>query len=179
MKKVTSWISTIISAVLLCTVITAFVFQPTRVSGHSMEPTLYNKEFLILSKIPYTFNTEPNYGDIVVIDSRLYRERSLKDDIMETPLLNRLNGNSDHDFWIKRVVGKAGDILEFKNGNVYRNGKVLDEPYIKEKMDPEFNEKVTVPENNVFVMGDNRNHSNDSRVIGCIPLDHVLGKKLF
>ena len=76
----------------------------------------------------------------------------------------------------KRVIGRPGDTLEFKDGHVWRNGEELQEPYTK---DPAMNYSrttpVVVPEGHVFVMGDNRNHSSDSRFIGPVPVDHVLG----
>ena len=74
------------------------------------------------------------------------------------------------------MIGKGGDVLEFKNGHVYRNGGELQEPYINEPMEFTMEGSYTVPEGMVFVMGDNRNHSSDSRFIGPVPIDHVLGK---
>jgi len=82
-------------------------------------------------------------------------------------------------FWIKRVIGKAGDRLEFKNGKVYRDGVPLDEPYVKEPMLYTSDEVIVVPEGHIFVMGDNRNNSFDSRMVGPIPVDHVIGKYIF
>jgi signal peptidase I len=90
-----------------------------------------------------------------------------------------LNNVDDHQFYVKRLIGKPGDILEFKDHKVYRNGIALQEPYIKEVMNFISDKKWVVPDKYIFVMGDNRNNSNDSRSIGFIPLDHVLGKKFF
>lgn len=164
---------------VLSLLISVFVFQPTEVLGNSMQPTLESKEIVFLSKIAQTFNIEPNYGDIVVIDSRTWRERSFKDDFVENPMLRFLTSRKDnHEFWIKRVVGKSGDVIELKDGKVFRNGVLLEEPYILEPMIT-YNQKVVVPENHVFVMGDNRNHSKDSRQVGPVPEDHVLGKMIF
>jgi len=78
--------------------------------------------------------------------------------------------------WVKRIIGKAGDKLEFHDGHVYRNGEALQEPYINGTMEYSQKNTITVPEGYVFVMGDNRNHSSDSRFIGPVPVDHVLGK---
>ena len=81
-----------------------------------------------------------------------------------------------NDVWVKRVIGRPGDVLEFKDGHVWRNGEQLQEPYTKDtKMNYTRSTSVTVPEGHVFVMGDNRNHSSDSRFIGPVPVDHVLG----
>lgn len=175
-KGVAEWVL-IPFALVIC--ITAFIIQPTEVSGSSMEPTLHNDDRVYISKLSHTLNAEPDYGDIVTIDSQVDRERTFQDDILESPLIGLIRQDYSHKVWIKRVIGKAGDTLEFKGNKVYRNGKLLDEPYIKEAMVNNPDRKIVVPEKYVFVMGDNRNNSSDSRVIGCVPLDHVLGKKLF
>jgi signal peptidase I len=178
-KKIWSWISTIGTAFIVSSIIGIFVFQPYKVDGHSMDPTLHDNERVYVSKLSHTFSYLPDYGDIVIIDSRVDRGRTFKDYIVENPILQLILNTNDHFFYIKRVIGKPGDILEFKNHKVYRNGKALTEPYIKEMMDYESDKKWTVPANHIFVMGDNRNNSEDSRMIGYIPLDHVLGKKTF
>ena len=82
----------------------------------------------------------------------------------------------EHNVWVKRVIGKGGDTLAFKEGHVWRNGEKLEEPYINEPMEFSMDGSYTVPEGMVFAMGDNRNHSSDSRFIGPVPVDHVLGK---
>jgi signal peptidase I len=178
-KEVWSWAKSLLFAVVLALLISIFVFQPFRVEGHSMDPTLHDKELIYVSKLSHTFSYLPDYGDIVVIDSRVDRKRTLKDDIMENPLFLLINGESeDHTYYVKRLIGKPGDVLEFKDHKVYRNGVALDEPYIKEPMEFTSDKKWVVPENHVFVMGDNRNNSKDSRDIGFIPLDHVMGSEM-
>jgi signal peptidase I len=184
-REVMSWGIYILAAFGIALVINVFLFQPTMVKGQSMEPTLQDKDRVFLSKLSHTFRTEPDYGDIVVIDSRVERPRSLKDEGMEI-LKNNLvfswlakKDSADEIYWIKRVIGKPGDVLEFKGNQVIRNGIVLEEPYIKEAMRSQAERTVRIPEGYVFVMGDNRNHSNDSRNIGSIPLDHVIGKYVF
>ncbi|BCJ86996.1 signal peptidase I [Effusibacillus dendaii] len=176
LKETISWIGTLATAVALSVLISAFVFQPTKVLGSSMEPTLQNNEYIFISKLPHTLKSEPDYGDIVIIDSRIDRTRTVKDDIVESPFFNLVTGHTDHDTWVKRVIGKPGDVLEFRDHKVYRNGTALNEPYLKETMNYSTNQKITVPADHIFVMGDNRNYSKDSRMIGSIPLDHVLGK---
>ena len=180
-KDILNWITSIIIAVVLAVLLNAFILQPTEVLGSSMEPTLHTGEMVILSKLAHTFKQEVSYGDIVVIDSRVRYQRTWKDDILESPLIQLIRRDPNYpktSFWIKRVVGKAGDVLEFKDGKVYRNGTVIEEPYIKEPMDT-WNQKYMVPENYLFLMGDNRNNSQDSRAIGPVPIDHVLGKMMF
>ena len=155
MHEILDWIYSIVVALFLAMLIHIFLFVPTKVSGSSMYPTLTNGEYLIVSKISHVLRETPNYGDIVIIDSRTHMERS---------------------WMVKRVIGKPGDKLEFHDGHVYRNGEKLDEPYINEPMEFSMDGSYTVPEGDVFVMGDNRNHSSDSRFIGPVPIDHVLGR---
>ena len=178
MHELFDWVYSIVIALFLAMIIHIFLFVPTRVSGSSMFPTLENGQYLIVSKISHVFRKNPDYGDIVIIDSRVQRERSWSDDLSE-PALNYMalfdkNGQG-HNIWVKRVIGKGGDILEFYNHSVYRNGIKLDEPYINEPMEFSMEGAFTVPNGTVFVMGDNRNHSSDSRFIGPVPIDHVLG----
>ncbi|BBB91874.1 MAG TPA: signal peptidase I [Methylomusa anaerophila] len=180
LRELLDWVYSITIAFALALVINAFLFQPTRVQGSSMEPTLENNNYLFVSKISHTLGQLPDYSDIVIIDSRVLRERSWKDDISD-PLntylaVTKVINDSDHHIWVKRVIGKPGDTLEFKDGKVYRNGTALDEPYVKEAMQYASAQKIVVPENKVFVMGDNRNNSKDSRYIGPVPANHVLGR---
>ncbi|MCI1692879.1 signal peptidase I [Aneurinibacillus aneurinilyticus] len=177
-KELRSWMGPIGIGFILSIFISIFVFQPYKVEGHSMDPTLHDQERIYVSKLSHTFSNLPDYGDIVVIDSRVNRERTFKDNIVEHPFFQLINGNTNEEiFYVKRVIGKPGDVLEFKDHKVYRNGEAIQEPYIKETMDFESDRKWVVPDNHIFVMGDNRNNSNDSRNIGFIPLDHLMGIK--
>ncbi|MHB8062561.1 MAG: signal peptidase I [Ruminiclostridium sp.] len=185
LKELFSWFGTIIVSVIVALLVIIFLFQPTSVEGRSMQNTLQDKDKIIINKTQNLFHSSPNYGDIVIIDSRVNRKRSFLDNVVDpikysifVTKFTKIE-NEEQIFWVKRVIGKAGDILEFKDGKVIRNGIVLDEKYIKETMTYESDEKVTVPQKSVFVMGDNRNESSDSRVIGCVPIDHVVGKYLF
>lgn len=182
-NEIFDWIGSIAVALVFAIFINAFVFQPTRVAGPSMQPTLQDQDYIIISKLSHTLKKLPDYNDIVVIDSRVYRERSFKDDLMQ-PVATYLNAykpitDADHSVWIKRIIGKPGDTLEFREGKVFRNGTALTEPYTKEPMLYSSDRKVVVPENAVFVMGDNRNNSSDSRYIGPVPIDHVLGTMVY
>ncbi|MFS0839402.1 signal peptidase I [Paenibacillus sp. 1P03SA] len=177
-KEAMGWAGSIGISFVLVLFIGIFVFQPYKVDGHSMDPTLQDKERIYVSKLVHTFAQEPEYGDIVVIDSRVDRPRTFKDSLMEQPVIQMIAGSANKKtFYVKRVIGKAGDVLEFKDHQVYRNGQALEEPYIKETMEFVSDQKWTVPEGHVFVMGDNRNDSEDSRDIGFIPLGHVMGVK--
>lgn len=182
-KEIVSWTCHIAIAVVLALVINIFIFQPTKVEGYSMEGTLHDKDRIMVNKLIHTFGGGLDYGNIVIIDSRVDRPHTIKDDLTDSLKYNAISNlivsNKEEIYWVKRVIGKAGDVLEFRDGNVLRNGKVLEEPYTKEPMTYQSNEKITVPANHIFVMGDNRNNSRDSRYIGCIPLDHVVGKYVF
>lgn len=176
LKWAWEWFQIIAVSILLAVLINLFVLQPIRVEGRSMMPTLHNNDFLIISRIGKTLNTGYDYDDIVVIDKRTDRKRTFLDDIKEISFFRRL---PNKNLWIKRIIGKEGDVIEIKNGEVYRNGEKLNETYIKdEKMDwPD--ETYKVPKGHVFVMGDNRNDSMDSRVIGYIPIENIKGKMAF
>lgn len=179
MREVFDWIYSIVVALFLAMLIHIFLFVPTKVSGESMYPTLNNGQYLIVSKITHVLREMPDYGQIVIIDSRTQRPRSWVDDLTE-PMNNYIalfnRSKQEHNVWVKRVIGRGGDKLEFHDGAVYRNGERLDEPYINEPMEFSMDGSYTVPDGMVFVMGDNRNHSSDSRFIGPVPTDHVLGR---
>lgn len=179
MREIWSWIRSLAIALLLALLITVFLFQPYKVEGHSMEPTLHDDQRIYVSKLLHTFSYLPDYGDVVVIDSRVERERSFLDDVTETPIVQLFLGEVEgHFLYVKRVIGKPGDVIAVKDNQLYRNGELLEEPYIKEPMELEMDNEWVVPEGHIFVMGDNRNNSRDSRDIGFIPLDHVLGAKI-
>ncbi|WP_343798246.1 signal peptidase I [Bacillus carboniphilus] len=185
-SEVISWVKALLFAIIMALIISIFIVQPFTVNGISMDPTLDGSnpmtqddvgDRLLVFKTPYLLGSSPEIGDIVIIDSRVNRTRTLKDDIFESPLIAMVM-DADHVEevnWVKRVVGMPGDEIEVKDGQLYRNGQPVEESYIKEKMNSDF-EAVTVPEDTIFVLGDNRNHSSDSRVIGPVPIENVLGK---
>lgn len=182
LKELFSWSLHIILAVVLVVIVNTFLVQPTQVQGSSMESTLHNKDRVLINRIPHTLKQDYNYGDIVVIDSRVDRPRKLIDEItlnFKNNLIAFLITHKQENFyWIKRVVGKEGDVLEFGQDFVKRNGKIIEEPYLNEIAYYSEN-KITVPKGHVFVMGDNRNVSQDSRHIGTVPIQNVLGKFWF
>lgn len=149
--------------------------EPT-IDGVHIQQQDQKGDHVLAFKTAYLLGNDPSYGDIIILDKRTDRSRTIKDDFLESALVNTfLGSDQNHNFWIKRVIGEPGDTLEYKNGKVYRNGEKLDEDYIKEDMTFPF-EKVEVPKDHVYVMGDNRNASHDSRAIGPVPVDHVVGK---
>jgi signal peptidase I len=177
-SEIRSWVTSIAIAFGCALLIGIFIIQPTKVLGHSMDPTLHDEQHIFISKLSHTFHLQPKYGDIVIIDSRVERQRNFVDDLKEHPLISLFYGGDDRIVYVKRVIGRPGDALEFKDHKVYRNGEALDEPYLNETMSYTSPNKMVVPENEFFVMGDNRNNSKDSRNIGFVPLDHILGVKM-
>ena len=171
-KTLWDWGSSIVVALVIALLVNAFVFQRMVVAGPSMEPTLRDSDQLFVQKVTHTLSRLPSYDDVVVIDSRLNRKRSVADELTETVQKLRIQPNY---FYVKRVIGRPGDTIEFKKGVVFRNGQRLEESYVMESMLHEADRIVQVPPGQLFVMGDNRNNSLDSRRIGAIPLDHCLG----
>ena len=143
-------LGTLIPALIIALLIHLFLAQATRVEGYSMEPTLYGHQRLIIEKLSYHLHP-PQRGDIVVLRVPEYDQ-----------------------FLIKRVIGLPGETLSIRDGVVYINGEPLDEPYVNGVPRGSY-PPVTIPEGYVFVMGDNRNNSSDSRVFGPVPIDHIVG----
>ena len=151
--------STVLIAVIISAVILHF-FSVVVVDGHSMDSTLYDNEKLLLFQQAYSEKHIPSKGDIIVIKKKV----------------------KDGDYIIKRVIGQGGDTIKIQNNKVYVNGEVLDEPYINEPLNKNEIITVTIPEGYLFVMGDNRNNSLDSRSseIGLIDVEkEVVGKAIF
>jgi signal peptidase I len=146
-------IETILPALLIALLINVFVGQATRVEGQSMEPSLHTDQRLVVEKVSYRFHG-PQRFDIVVL---------------KLP-------SQDDELLIKRVIGLPGETVEIQDGAVYIDGQPLDEPFITASTRGGRYTKVTVPPLHVFVMGDNRNHSNDSRSFGPVPLENIVGR---
>lgn len=181
LKETASWTGCIVGAVAIALLINIFVIQPTQVEGRSMEPTLHDGDRVLVSKLPHTFSQLPDYGEIVIIDNRVHTAHTLLTDIRDTLQNNLLTTKllrkpQEETYWIKRVIGRPGDRLEYQDGKLMRNGEVVEETYIKEPMRYFPEGGVVVPSGHIYVMGDNRNQSGDSRYIGSIPLSHVVGK---
>jgi len=153
-EEAKDWIFSIVAAVVMALLIRTFIVELYIVDGPSMRPTLEHEERLIVSKFIYRLRP-PEKGEILIF---------------------KYPRDTSRDF-IKRVIATGGDTIEIKDGRVYVNGQMLKEDYILEKTRTEY-PKVTVPEGTVFVMGDNRNNSDDSRFsdVGFVPFDLIKGK---
>lgn len=148
----------VIIVTLLITYIALYFFQISRVYMTSMLPNYHEGEIVIVEKIFYK-NSEPKYNDVIVIDY--------------------VDGEEKENYIIKRVIGIGGDHLEVKDNQLYRNGKEVEEKYVNnDAMTEDFT--VDIPEGKVFVMGDNRNVSLDSRKFGYVDFKRdVIGKVIF
>ena len=145
-------IETLLLAVVLFLGINA-ISARVRVDGFSMRPTLEDGEFVLVSKLSYKFS-EFSRGDIIVFHFPL---------------------NPDEEL-VKRIIGVPGDKVSVQNSQVYVNGQKLDEPYIAQA--PLYSGEWMVPEDRLFVLGDNRNNSNDSKDWGLLPEENVVGKAI-
>lgn len=156
-KEVFEWIKTIIVSILIALLITTFI-KPTMVQGQSMEPTLWENDLLVINRLLYN-REEPSRGDIVVFES------------------NQLDENGKSKLFIKRIIGLPGEEIHISGGKVYINNDVLSESYLSEEY-THGEIKEMIPDNKLFVIGDNRNNSLDSRSpeIGIIDFDDIVGQ---
>lgn len=171
-----SWLKQIILVVAATIFISVLVIQTYDINDVSMQPTFDpqgNRVLVFLT--PYIFNATPDHGDIIIIDSRVDRQRTFIDRFKDSPVISILRREVNEYLWVKRVVGLPGDRVEYNNGRVYRNGEALEEDYISGEMNEGF-APIIVPEGYVYVMGDNRNRSSDSRQIGPIPVTNIQGR---
>lgn len=154
-----AWIRDILIAILIALIISQFI-TPTIVKQHSMDDTLNNNDYLIMWKLPYKFGASPDYGDIVVFETDMETEEG------------------DQKLLIKRVIAKGGDTVAIRDGVVYRNGQALEEPYTKDGYTNGGMDETEVPEGKLFLLGDNRVISVDSRdpSLGFISEDLIIGK---
>ena len=155
-SEIKDWIVSFVVAVALAMFIRTFIVELYVVDGPSMRPTLESEERLVVNKFIYRFRP-PEKGEVLVF---------------------QYPRDPSRDF-IKRVIATPGDTIEIREGRVLVNDQLLTEDYILEKTRSEY-PKSTVPEGRIFVMGDNRNNSEDSRFadVGFVPYDLIKGKAM-
>ena len=143
---------TILITLLIYVLIRTFLFENYRVLGHSMDPTLEDDQFLVVNKLGYRLK-DPERGDIIVFRDPRTDDRKL----------------------IKRVVGLPSEQVEIRNGQVAIEGHLLEEPYIASQS--QYSQTpLMIPEDEYFVLGDNRNNSSDSHNWGSLPRDKIVGE---
>lgn len=158
LKEGLEWVRDLAIAVIIALLITKFVITHTLIPTGSMIPTIAINDHLIINRVPFYF-TDPKPGEIVVF----HHGKEL----------------------IKRVIAVPGDTLDIDDGNVYINGQLLDEPYLNEPnstysfMMEDVKFPMEIPEGKYFLMGDNRNNSEDSRYFGMIDRDAIYAKSWF
>lgn len=153
------WLRDLILSVVIAIVAILFLYQPVKVEGTSMMPTLIDQERIFINKFIYKFGLgEIRPGDMVVFWSPPDPTKS----------------------YIKRVIGVPGDTIRIDRGTVYVNDQYLEESYVPEEFrDMQSMSTIVVPENEFFVLGDHRSSSNDSRSWGTVPRSLIYGKAVF
>lgn len=188
-KEIWEWVYTIAIAVAIALVIKGFIFDIVKVDGSSMFPTLVDGDRLIVTKLGY----KPKQGDIIILDSEYKNREEYYNKTAE------INGDSDFNFfdkflarkdmpenlkkkyYVKRIIAMPGQTIDLIDGKVYVDGEELKEEYydgITSPIDPTVEFPITVDDDMVFVMGDNRPRSKDSRSseLGQVPYKAILGK---
>ncbi|GGD87598.1 signal peptidase I [Paenibacillus nasutitermitis] len=157
-KEVWDWSRTLIAAVAIVLLFHFFVFNLSTVEGQSMEPTLYEKEWLFVNKYSYRFGS-PQLGDVII----------LKDPA---------EGSEKKEYLVKRIVGVPGDKIEIRTGQLYRNGELVVERFTDTVIEDIDYGPFVVEKDRYFVMGDNRHAraSRDSRSFGTVPETMIRGR---
>lgn len=187
-KEILEWVYCIIIALVLAVLFRYFIGTPTIVKQVSMYPTLEQNQRLWLNRWGRTTHQLPKRGEIITFEEPSKLNYSESEIDVNNPIAKYDEKSALNWFltdfleigkrsYIKRVIGLPGEHIQIKDGKVYINEKELEEPYLQDGIVTDllgngFDDFV-VPENSVFAMGDNRNHSTDCRAFGCIPLEEI------
>ena len=163
-SELNDWVKSIIIAAFIAVLLMQLIV-PTVVREHSMEPSFYGGDYLIVGKINYKISS-PHRGDVIIFKS-------------DIPM-NTAEPSQAKKLLIKRIIGMPGDVINISDNEVSINGEVIDEPYINEGGTPGDVVNYVVPKDSYFVMGDNRTVSIDSRrhEVGPVHKDRIIGKAL-
>ena len=189
LREIWEWAYTIIIAIVIAMLIKGFVFDIVRVDGSSMFPTLKNNDRLIVTKLGY----KPEQGDIIILDSTYKNREEYFDTLAAQEGGDELSSvskffksfslpeNLKKKYYVKRVIALPGQTVDLRDGKVYIDGQQLEESYYSgttSSIDPTVHFPLTVEDDMVFVMGDNRPRSKDSRSseLGQVPYEAILGK---
>lgn len=189
-REIIEWVICIVIALIIALIFKYYIGIPTMVQMTSMYPTLEPEDRLILNRTIRIFNRIPERGEIITFEAPSKKTYSSSEVDQKNPKAKYENEpdniisafmynviEQDKESYIKRVIGLPNEHVEIKNGKVYIEGKILDEPYLNESVitsSDKFNDFV-VPEGYIFAMGDNRAGSIDCRSFGCIPLNKIEG----
>jgi signal peptidase I len=167
-------------AIIAALFLKAFVAQAFFIPSASMEPQLEPGDRVVVSRIAYRLH-DPRRGDIVVFDAPdppVVDESILPVRLLEEALEGIGLRQPDETELIKRVIGLPGEVVEARGGRVVIDGRELREPYLPPDVATGDFGPITVPDDSVYVLGDNRGHSADSRVIGPVPVDSIVGRAI-
>ena len=189
LREIFEWVYSIAIAIVLAFLIKGFLFDVVKVDGLSMYPTLNDRDRLIITKLGY----EPQQGDIIILDSTYNKREAYYDRLAQQKDSDELSGvqkfvesfrlpkDLKKIYYVKRVIATEGQTVDLRDGKVYVDDEELNEEYYSGEtysIDSSVEYPVTVDEGCVFVMGDNRGHSLDSRSsqLGQVKDEAVLGK---
>lgn len=195
-KEVLEWIYCIAIAIIIVLLIKSFIGVPTVVKQSSMYPTLKQNERLWLNRWDANFNKVPKRGDIITFEAPTHRYVDKNNVNYENPVASYEYNPTNvvvkffyytleigKTSYIKRVIGLPGEHVQIKDGGVYINGNKLEEKYLEDYVVTTDLEglytDIVVPENTVYVLGDNRAESTDSRRFGCVPVEKIESKAVF
>lgn len=171
---------TILGSIIIVAIVNTEVLASAKVQQESMENTLYSDEKLIVDKVSYNFTT-PKRGDIIIFFDNEEKGNILEEGYEYLKEIASISYNTDtRTRLVKRVIGIPGDEIDIRDGYVYLNGSILEELYVKGETysrDKEF--PIKVEEDTVFVLGDNREVSKDSRNFGLVNINQIEGKAIF